>query len=103
MITVCPGLMRTDSTERAEFRGRQDEEHAWFALADRLPGLSMDATRAAEQIVDACVRNKSELVLTLPASIAARAYGLFPSLVLTAESVVNRLLPQPSPGHAIKG
>lgn len=52
VTTVCPGLMRTGSTYNAWFKGRHRHEFAWFHLADSIPGLSIDATRAARRIVE---------------------------------------------------
>ncbi len=49
VITVCPGLMRTGSHMNAEFKGRHDEEYGWFALGNAIPGLSMNAERAARK------------------------------------------------------
>ena len=53
VTTVVPGLMRTGSPRNANFKGQNELEHAWFSIADSLPGLSMDADRAATQILDA--------------------------------------------------
>lgn len=95
VTTVCPGLMRTGSTEFAKFKGQHRKEYGWFATADNMPGLSMDDRAAAEAIVRACIRGNAELILTAPAKLAARAYGIAPSLALGAESLVNRILPRP--------
>jgi NAD(P)-dependent dehydrogenase (short-subunit alcohol dehydrogenase family) len=96
VTTVCPGLMRTGSHLNAEFKGRHDEEYAWFALGNAIPGLSMSAERAARQIIGACARGDAELVLTVPAKIAVAVHGISPSLVSNAMAVVNRLvLPKP--------
>src|SRR5262249_1627723 len=64
VTTVCPGLMRTGSTYNAWFKGRRRREFAWFHFADSIPGVSIDAKRAARQIVDACRHGDSELVIT---------------------------------------
>jgi NAD(P)-dependent dehydrogenase (short-subunit alcohol dehydrogenase family) len=93
VTTVCPGLMRTGSPEQATFKGQHTKEYAWFSASDTIPGLSMSADEAAKEIVNACVRGDAEVVLSLPAQLAARAYGLFPSFVVDAEAIINRLLP----------
>ena len=49
VTTVCPGLMRTGSPFNAWFKGRHDEEFAWFAIADSLPVVSIAAARAARR------------------------------------------------------
>jgi NAD(P)-dependent dehydrogenase (short-subunit alcohol dehydrogenase family) len=93
VTTVCPGLMRTGSPRNADFKGRHQAEYAWFSISDALPGVSMDAERAARRIVTACVRGEAEIILSAPAKLAARVQGLVPGLVGEAFSVVNRLLP----------
>ena len=96
VTTVCPGLMRTGSHLNAEFKGRHDEEYAWFALGNGIPGLSMSAERAARQILAACARGDAELVLTLPAKIAVALEGICPNLVNNLSTLVNRhILPEP--------
>ena len=54
VTTVSPGLMRTGSPFNAQFKGRHREEFTWFAVADSIPLLSIDAASAARKIVDAC-------------------------------------------------
>jgi len=106
VTTVCPGLMRTGSHVNAEFKGRNDQEYAWFALGNAVPGLSMSADRAARQIIAACARGDAELVLTLPARLAVALEGLCPNLVSNVMALVNRrVLPGPGgvgPRH-VKG
>jgi len=93
VTTVCPGLMRTGSPRNASFKGQHRAEYAWFALSDSLPGISMDAERAARQIVRACRDGDAELVLSLPAQAATLAHGVAPALVTEILGFVNRLLP----------
>ena len=93
VTTVCPGLMRTGSPRNADFKGRHQAEYAWFSISDALPGLSMDAERAARRIVAACARGEPEIILSAPAKLGAGVQGLAPGLVGEAFSVVNRLLP----------
>ena len=93
VTTVCPGLMRTGSPRNADFKGRHQAEYAWFSISDALPLLSMNAARAAAEIVRACARGDAEVILSAPARLAARAQGVAPGLVSEVLSVVNRLLP----------
>ena len=95
VTTVCPGLMRTGSPRNADFKGRHEAEYAWFSISDALPLVSMDAARAARQIVAACARGEPEVTLSAPAKLAARVQGLAPGLVSEVLAVVNRLLPAP--------
>jgi len=94
VTTVCPGLMRTGSPRHARFKGRHRAEHAWFAISDSLPGLSMDASRAARRIVEACRRGEAEVVLSLPAKAAAAVHGVLPGLTADLLAVADRLLPR---------
>jgi NAD(P)-dependent dehydrogenase (short-subunit alcohol dehydrogenase family) len=95
VTTVCPGLMRTGSPRNALFKGQHRIEYTLFALSDSLPGSSMNADRAARKILDACRRGDAELILTLPAKLAAAFHGLLPGLSADVYSWVNRLLPGP--------
>jgi NAD(P)-dependent dehydrogenase (short-subunit alcohol dehydrogenase family) len=95
VTTVCPGLMRTGSPRNAWFKGRHEEEYAWFTISDSLPGSSVSAEKAARQIVAACKRGDAELIISLPAQLAVAFHGLFPGLTADILGVVDRLLPAP--------
>src|SRR5437870_1152691 len=104
VTTVCPGLMRTGSSEHATFKGRHDAEYTWFSLADNLPLLSMDVERAARRILNAMRHGKSHVVLSLPAKVADKIHGLFPGLTSDALGFANRLLPgTESDNHGVEG
>ncbi len=94
VTTVCPGLMRTGSPVNAMFKGRRPQEYAWFAISDSLPLASIDARRAAEQIIDACRHGDAELVITVQAKLAILARTLAPELFADTMAMMNRLLPQ---------
>ena len=95
VTTVCPGLMRTGSHLNAEFKGRHEEEYAWFATGNSTPGFSMSAERAAGKILDACALGDAEAVLGLPAKLAVAAQGVCPNLTAAALALVNRaVLPE---------
>ena len=93
VTTVSPGLMRTGSPFNALFKGRHHEEFAWFAVSDSLPLLTIDAGRAARQIVNACRCGDAELVVSWPAKLAVVANAMAPSTVAVAMQIANRLLP----------
>jgi short-subunit dehydrogenase len=92
VTTIVPGLMRTGSYLNALFKGRQEAEFTWFALGAALPLISMDAERAARQIVQATKRGEAERILSVPARAAAIFHGLFPGLTADLLGVVNRVL-----------
>jgi len=77
-------------------KGRHEQEYAWFAIADSMPGLSTSAERAARQIIEACRYGDPELVLTLPAQAAVTANNVMPSVVASITALVNRMLPPPT-------
>jgi NAD(P)-dependent dehydrogenase (short-subunit alcohol dehydrogenase family) len=92
VTTIVPGLMRTGSFLNAFFKGRQEKEFRWFSLGAALPLISMDAKRAARQIVDATRRGQAERVLSLPAGVLALFHGRFPGLTADLLGWANRLV-----------
>jgi NAD(P)-dependent dehydrogenase (short-subunit alcohol dehydrogenase family) len=97
VTTVVPGMMRTGSYRHAQVKGERPSEYAWFALGAGLPFVSTSADRAAKRIVAATRRGDAEVILTLPAKVAARAQGVAPALTGRALGLVNRLLPDAGP------
>jgi len=93
VTSVCPGLMRTGSPFNAWFKGRHREEFAWFAIASSLPLLTIDAQRAARQIVDACRFGDAELVISWPAKLAVLAHAVWPEGAAMTLDGANRVLP----------
>jgi len=100
VTTIVPGLMRTGSPFNAFFKGRQEAEFTWFAAGDSLAFASMDAARAARQIVSATRRGEAERILSLPAALLSRVHGLFPGTTSDLLGLVNRLI-LPKPGDAV--
>ncbi|HSK09050.1 MAG TPA: SDR family oxidoreductase [Vicinamibacterales bacterium] len=98
VTTVLPWLMRTGSPFNAWFKGQHRAEFAWFAIFDSLPGLTGDARRAAQKIVDACRHGDPELVTAIHARLAILADAIFPSLMARSMELMNRLLPAPGSG-----
>jgi NAD(P)-dependent dehydrogenase (short-subunit alcohol dehydrogenase family) len=95
VTTVVPGLMRTGSHIQAQFKGQPVKEFASFSLLGSLPFFSMDAERAAHQIVAATKRGVAECTLTAPAVLLARFHGLWPGATVRLLGLANRLLPGP--------
>ncbi|HLW51920.1 MAG TPA: SDR family NAD(P)-dependent oxidoreductase [Candidatus Angelobacter sp.] len=102
VLTVVPGLIRTGSHLHAQFVGSHEREYGWFSLGSTNPFLSMAAERAARQIVNAVRRNRTELVLGIPARVLMYAHAAAPGLVTEAMALVNRLLPQADGGKLKK-
>jgi len=95
VTSVFPGLMRTGSPRNATFKGRHRAEYAWFAVSDSLPVTSINAERAAAQIIRACARGQAELVITTQAQLAVKFRSLFPEATAELLAAVNHLLPAP--------
>jgi NAD(P)-dependent dehydrogenase (short-subunit alcohol dehydrogenase family) len=81
VTTVYPGLMRTGSHVNASFKGNNRREFAWFSIAAGFPVLSINARRAARQIVEACRAGRGQLVITPSARLGTVAGAVTPSLV----------------------
>ncbi|HEX4496877.1 MAG TPA: SDR family oxidoreductase [Thermoanaerobaculia bacterium] len=93
VTTVTPGLMRTGSHVNAQFKGKRDEELAWFAISDSLPLASMAGRRAAKRILEACRYGEPSLTLTPQAKAAAIANVAAPNLTARLMELAVRLLP----------
>lgn len=96
VTTVTPGLMRTGSPMNAQFKGQHEAEYAWFAISAALPGASISAGRAADQILAACAHGDPALTITPQAAAAAALNGLAPSAVARIMAIAARLLPGPA-------
>jgi NAD(P)-dependent dehydrogenase (short-subunit alcohol dehydrogenase family) len=107
VTTIVPGLMRTGSPRNADFKGRHEQEYAWFSIMDSLPLTSMSARRAAARIVRATVNGESEVTLSIQAKLAAKFAAVFPSATAEMMAWVNRALPDagdaPDALRAVKG
>jgi NAD(P)-dependent dehydrogenase (short-subunit alcohol dehydrogenase family) len=96
VTTVYPGLMRTGSPVNAMFKGKRPQEYAWFAISDSLPLTSIDARRAARQVINACRYGDAELVITVQAKLAILARDLAPELFADVMTFINQMLPPPA-------
>ncbi len=95
VTTVCPGLMRTGSHVNALFKGKHRQEFTWFALSSSTPLSSTSARRAARQIVEACRRGASRLIITPQARLLHALNALVPGLTAAVTNTIARLLPGP--------
>lgn len=103
VTTVVPGLMRTGSHVMAELVGQPEKEFAWFAPAASLPGVSINADRAARRIVDGVLAGRSRVTLTPLAWLGVRVRGLAPGTTARAMGVVDSLLPGPGGRERVLG
>jgi NAD(P)-dependent dehydrogenase (short-subunit alcohol dehydrogenase family) len=100
VTTIVPGFMRTGSPLHAQFKGRREEEMAWFGAGDILPISAMSVERAARRIVLATARGEAEVTLSWQARVLRLVHDLFPGLTADFLGVVNRLLPSAKGGEA---
>ncbi len=108
VLTVVPGLMRTGSYLKAQFKAQAEREFAWFGLSGNLPGLSVSAAYAASSIRNALMRERRVCTISLPAKLLASSEAVAPETTRRMLEVVNRfLLPDPNgcrelrPGSAL--
>jgi short-subunit dehydrogenase len=94
VTTVVPGLMRTGSYRHAQFKGNLKREYGWFAVASSMPLLTMNAQRAAKQVVRAMKRRSREVILSAPAKLGVRLHGIAPGTIMALLAIVARLLPR---------
>lgn len=97
VTTICPGLMRTGSHVNAFFKGQHEKEFTWFALSGASPLFSMNARRAARQIVSACRSGKARRILTPQARLLHALNALAPGLTASMMNLAAHLLPGPAP------
>jgi NAD(P)-dependent dehydrogenase (short-subunit alcohol dehydrogenase family) len=93
VTTVCPGLMRTGSPRKALFKGQHRAEYTWFSIMGATPLLSMNADRAARQIINACRYGRAKITLSVPAKLAAIANTLAPELLADLNALTASVLP----------
>jgi hypothetical protein len=75
-------------------KGQHRKEFAWFSLGASNPLVSMDADRAACQILDAVRSKRPELTITFAARLTAIAQALLPNVTADLMKLTARLLPR---------
>jgi hypothetical protein len=88
--------MRTGSPMNAQMKGQHEAEYAWFAIADSVPGMTISAERAADQILTACAYGDPELTITVHAKAAIILNEVAPALIARFMTLVTQLLPGPA-------
>jgi short-subunit dehydrogenase len=94
VTTVAPGLLRTGSHKNACFKGQHRKEFTWFSLGASNPLVSMDADRAARQILDVARRKRPELTGTFTARLITITQAILPNLTADLLKLTTRLLPR---------
>ena len=93
LTLVCPGVVRTGSPWHARFKGPVEDEFAWFAGVDNLPGVAIETGRMAAKIIDAMQHGDAELVAPLNAKLASAFHGAFGGVSTELAGLQARLMP----------
>jgi NAD(P)-dependent dehydrogenase (short-subunit alcohol dehydrogenase family) len=93
VTTVCPILMRIGSARNAEFKGRAEEEYAWFRGLAAAPGISINAERAAARILRACKYGRANTFVSPLGRVLAVLTRIAPEVSAESMSLLNRVLP----------
>jgi short-subunit dehydrogenase len=97
VTTVTPGLMRTGSYVNVRLRGQHADEFRWFAAMASTPLTSMQARRAAAQIIRATREGRATVSPGWQSRVARVAAAVAPNSIAGVEAVVDRtLLPPPT-------
>lgn len=100
VTTVTPGLMRTGSYVNVRLRGQHEDEFRWFAAMIATPLTSMQARRAAKQIIEATREGRAAIAPGWQARVAQVVTAAAPNLTAGLEAVVDRaILPGPAPSQ----
>jgi hypothetical protein len=83
LVGLSDALRAELASENISVKGRYRKEFAWFSLGASSSLVSMDADRAAGQILEAVRNRRPELTITFAARLASIAQALVPNL--TAE------------------
>jgi hypothetical protein len=67
-----------------------NEEFTWFSLGASLPVISMDAERAAGQIIEAVRGRRAEIILTPAGQVVSRVASLAPGLASDLLHLIQR-------------
>ena len=95
VTTVTPGMMRTGSEVNARFKGNHRAEFTWFSISATLPFASIQAERAAAEIIEACRRGLPSLTIPLAARLPILGNALFPNISGNVMKAINFFLPSP--------
>jgi NAD(P)-dependent dehydrogenase (short-subunit alcohol dehydrogenase family) len=101
VTTVTPGLMRTGSHRNVIVRGQHRREAAWFAALTATPITSMNAERAARQILNACRRGDATVTPGWQAKAATIVNAVAPGVLAACMALaVKTVLPSPAESEA---
>jgi short-subunit dehydrogenase len=97
VTTVTPFLMRTGSYVNVRVRGQHQHEFRWFTAMTATPLTSMQARRAAAQIIGATRSGRASVAPGWQSRLAQTAAAAMPNVVSGISALVDRTaLPQPT-------
>ena len=97
VTTVTPGLMRTASYVNVQLRGQHADELRWFLAMMTTPLTSMDAGRAAAEIIEAVRAGRAAVSPGWQSRAAQLAAAVAPNTTAGLEALTDRiLLPPPT-------
>ena len=97
VTTVTPGLMRTGSYVNVRLRGQHADEFRWFAAMMTTPLTSMQARRAASQILEAAREGRATVSPGWQSRAAQIVAAVAPNTTSAIEALADRsVLPPPS-------
>src|SRR5215212_6833374 len=103
LITSVGGLVSVPHL-LPHFVGNHSAEFAWFSAGASLPFVSIDAARAAAQVVSGILVGRAMVVTTPLARIGWRIDALFPTLTSAVFDLAAQLLPSSSaPAETVEG
>lgn len=93
VTTVYPALMKTGSPIQAVFKGDAVKEFDWFASADYFPGLTLPAQAAAQRILSAAEKDRTEVVLSMLGQLRLMGQIVAPELMHWTMATLNKFMP----------
>ncbi|MCP9493007.1 MAG: SDR family oxidoreductase [Pyrinomonadaceae bacterium MAG19_C2-C3] len=93
VTSVYPGPMRTGSHVNVIYKGQNEKEAAWFSTTASTPVLSMQAERAASQIITGFKQGRAQVVMPLLTELQIKAAALAPAVAQEFLVLVDKMMP----------
>jgi len=95
VTSVYPGPLRTGSHVNVTYKGQNEKEAAWFSTTASTPVLSMQAERAASQIINGFKQGRAQVVMPLLTELQIKAAALAPAIAQEFLVLVDKMMPAP--------
>ncbi len=93
VTSVYPGPLRTGSHVNVIYKGQNEKEAAWFSTTASTPVLSMQAERAASQIITGFKQGRAQVVMPLMTELQIKAAALAPAVAQEFLVLVDKMMP----------